>query len=163
VTSLPLAVSFSTCCLIHLCVKKMPSFKEMLGAQPRRSLIIVLSLFLPRTPSGPGMCLRGRSLPSIDIANAANWFIESISSVPKFNGSAHSDNMIRMLPSTQSSIYMKERVCLPSPHTSNSVVEHTALRQKAAGTFSRPPFQVPLGPYTLWYLATRHWIGKSFI
>ena len=29
---------------------------------------------------------------------------------------------------------MKERVCFPSPHTSNSEVDTTALRQKAAGT-----------------------------
>jgi len=29
---------------------------------------------------------------------------------------------------------MKERVCFPSPHTSNSEVDTIALRQKAAGT-----------------------------
>ena len=29
------------------------------------------------------------------------------------------------------------------------------LRQIAAGAFSRPPSQVPYGPYTLWKRATR--------
>jgi hypothetical protein len=41
------------------------------------------------------------------------------------------------------------------------VVDTTAFRQKAAGTFSLPPFHVPRGPYTLWYLAIRVLIGKS--
>jgi hypothetical protein len=45
----------------------------------------------------------------------------------------------RRMPSTQSSMKVKERVCLPSPHISNSVVAVSALRQNAAGAFSRPP------------------------
>lgn len=59
------------------------------------------------------------------------------------------------MPSTQSSMNMKERVCSPSPHISNSLELTMALRQKAAGAFSLPPFQVPKGPYTLWKRAIR--------
>lgn len=47
--------------------------------------------------------------------------------------------MMRIEPSTQSSININERVCSPSPHISKSFVEQTALRQNAAGAFSRPP------------------------
>ena len=54
--------------------------------------------------------------------------------------------MIFWMPVTQSSMNMNDRVCLPSPHISNSDVAQTALRQKAAGAFSRPPFHVPRGP-----------------
>ena len=95
------------------------------------------------TPCGPGMCLMGRSLPSKLMASLAKSFMLIISSVPRFSGSWQSDSMMRMEPSTQSSMNMKERVCSPSPHSSNSLVDTTALRQKAAGTFSRPPFHVP--------------------
>ena len=69
-----------------------------------------------------------------------------ISSDPKLRGCSQSLSMIFWMPWTQSSMNMKERVCLPSPHISNSVVAQTALRQKAAGAFSLPPFQVPRGP-----------------
>jgi hypothetical protein len=47
--------------------------------------------------------------------------------------------MMRKVPSTQSSTNMKLRVCSPSPHISNCSVEQMALRQNAAGAFSRPP------------------------
>jgi hypothetical protein len=36
----------------------------MVGSQPSFSRMSALSLFLPRTPSGPGMCLMGRFLLS---------------------------------------------------------------------------------------------------
>lgn len=36
-----------------------------------------------------------------------------------------------------------------------------ALRQKAAGAFSLPPFQVPYGPKMLWNLAILHSMPKS--
>ena len=67
--------------------------------------------------------------------------------------------MILTMPSTQSSMYMKLRVCLPSPQISISSLPVSmawiTLRQIAAGAFSRPPSQVPCGPYTLWNRATR--------
>ena len=47
------------------------------------------------------------------------------------------------MPSTQSSMYVKLRVCLPSPQISISLVPPSTaaatLRQMAAGAFSRPP------------------------
>jgi hypothetical protein len=52
----------------------------------------------------------------------------------------------RTIPSTQSSMYVNDRVWRPSPHISTSVVAVAALRQNAAGAFSRPPFHVPNGP-----------------
>ena len=73
-------------------------------------------------------------------------FIDTISVEPRLSGSQKSDLVMRRMPSTQSSMKVKERVCLPSPHISNSSVEVMALRQKAAGAFSRPPCQVPYGP-----------------
>ena len=57
------------------------------------------------------------------------------------------------VPATQSSMYMNDRVCSPSPQTSTrwSPDRHASatFRQIAAGAFSRPPCQVPCGPYTL--------------
>ena len=54
------------------------------------------------------------------------------------------------MPRTQSSMYMKLRVCSPSPQISIScspvIAASAILRQIAAGAFSRPPFQVPCGP-----------------
>ncbi len=47
-------------------------------------------------------------------------------------------------------MYMKLRVCLPSPQISISCLPASfasmTLRQIAAGAFSRPPSQVPCGP-----------------
>ena len=47
-------------------------------------------------------------------------------------------------------MYMKLRVCLPSPQISISCLPVSlasmTLRQMAAGAFSRPPSQVPCGP-----------------
>lgn len=77
---------------------------------------------------------------SKDIAISANWFMETISSVPKLSGTSQSEFIIRRVPSTQSSTNMKLRVCSPSPHISKKSVEQMALRQKAAGAFSRPPY-----------------------
>ena len=45
----------------------------------------------------------------------------------------------RKTPSTHSSMKVKERVCLPSPHISKYSVAVRAFLQKAAGAFSRPP------------------------
>jgi hypothetical protein len=54
---------------------------------------------------------------------------------PRLTGSQKSDLVRRRMPSTQSSMYVKERVWLPSPHISTSVVAVAALRQNAAGAF----------------------------
>ena len=47
-------------------------------------------------------------------------------------------------------MYMKLRVCSPSPQTSISwwpeSFASATLRQIAAGAFSRPPVQLPCGP-----------------
>ena len=47
-------------------------------------------------------------------------------------------------------MYMKLRVCSPSPQTSISwspeSLASAILRQIAAGAFSRPPSNVPCGP-----------------
>jgi hypothetical protein len=65
-------------------------------------------------------------------------------------GSAKSDRVTIVVPTTQSSMYMKLRVCSPSPQisTSRSPVNLAiaSLRHAAAGAFSRPPVQVPWGP-----------------
>ena len=37
------------------------------------------------------------------------------------------------------------------------------LRQIAAGAFSRPPSQVPLGPYTLWKRAMAVFMPRSAV
>ena len=73
-------------------------------------------------------------------------FMDTISSEPKLTGSQKSDFVRRTIPSTQSSMYVNDRVWRPSPHISTSVVAVAALRQNAAGAFSRPPFHVPNGP-----------------
>jgi hypothetical protein len=72
--------------------------------------------------------------------------MDTISSEPKLTGSQKSDFVRRTIPSTQSSMYVNDRVWRPSPHISTSVVAVAALRQNAAGAFSRPPFHVPNGP-----------------
>src|SRR5205823_8275677 len=65
----------------------------------------------------------------------------------------------------QSSMYMKDRVWVPSPQISMSCLPVTTaaitLRQIAAGAFSRPPSHVPWGPYTLWNRAMRALSPKS--
>ena len=65
------------------------------------------------------------------------------SSLPMFSGSATSLSASRMVPSVQSSMYMNERVCSPSPQISISwrpdSLAAITLRQIAAGAFSRPP------------------------
>ena len=48
----------------------------------------VLSLLRPRTPWGPSTWRMGSDLPSKDMAMAANSFIDTISSVPRFSGSS---------------------------------------------------------------------------
>ena len=59
-------------------------------------------------------------------------------------------SMIVSVPFRQSSMYMKLRVCSPSPQISISCLPDSfasiTLRQIAAGAFSRPPSQVPCGP-----------------
>ena len=47
--------------LIQLYVIRRPSARVTVGCQPSFSRISSLSLLRPRTPSGPGMCLMGRS------------------------------------------------------------------------------------------------------
>ena len=46
----------------------------------------------------------------------------TISELPRLSGSLKSDLVIRRMPSTQSSMKVKLRVCLPSPHISMSTV-----------------------------------------
>ena len=69
---------------------------------------------------------------------------------PRLIGSWMSLSMIVCRPLMQSSMYMKLRVCLPSPQISISCLPEslasTTLRQIAAGAFSRPPSHVPSGP-----------------
>ena len=56
-------------------------------------------------------------------------------------------------------MYMKLLVCWPSPQISivplSLSIASTTFRQIAAGAFSRPPSQVPCGPYTLWKRAMK--------
>lgn len=47
-------------------------------------------------------------------------FMLTISQLPRLSGSLKSDLVTRRMPSTQSSMYVKLRVCLPSPHISIS-------------------------------------------
>ena len=65
------------------------------------------------------------------------------SSLPMFSGSTMSLWASRIVPSVQSSMYMNERVCSPSPQISISCLPESlaaiTLRQIAAGAFSRPP------------------------
>ena len=79
--------------------------------------------------------------------------METSSLEPRLIGSTMSLAVIRQMPLRQSSMYMKLRVCLPSPQISISCLPVSfasmTLRQMAAGAFSRPPSQVPSGPYTL--------------
>ena len=46
----------------------------------------------------------------------------TISQLPRLRGSLKSDLVMRRMPSTQSSMNVKLRVCLPSPHISMSLV-----------------------------------------
>ena len=144
--SAPPATSSAIFPLIHSKVTLSPSSSLTEGAYPSFSLMRSLLELRPRTPSGPGMCLMGRSLPANLSAIACISFMETISSEPRLTGSAKSLLVSLKMPSTQSSMYVNERVCFPSPHISTSVVAVAALRQKAAGAFSLPPFQVPKGP-----------------
>jgi len=122
----------------------------MEGSQPTFSRMSALSLLRPRTPWGPGMWRMGMSLPSKDMAISANWFMETISSVPRFSGLSKSDIMMRRMPSTQSSTYMKERVCSPSPHTSKSTVLATAWAR------SRGEDRSVKSAYIPWQPASKH-------
>jgi|TARA_B110000305_G_C19401370_1_gene620345 hypothetical protein len=70
----------------------------------------------------------------------------TISVDPRLMGFEQEENMSLSTPSTQSSMYVKDLVCFPSPHISNSVVLVMAFLQNAAGAFSLPPLQVPNGP-----------------
>ena len=76
--------------------------------------------------------------------------IETSSELPRLTGSGLSPARIIWLPPTQSSTYMKLRVCSPSPQIgmvcSPVIAAVATLRQIAAGAFSRPPVQVPCGP-----------------
>jgi hypothetical protein len=115
----------------------------MVGSQPSFSRISLLSELRPRTPSGPGMCLMPFCWPSKPSTISIMPFMLTISVEPRLRGSRKSLLVMRRMPSTQSSMKVKERVCLPSPHISTSSLAVMALRQKAAGAFSRPPFHVP--------------------
>ena len=95
------------------------------------------------------------SLPEHFIAILANSLMLTISSEPMLTGPANSSCLINLkIASIHSSMYKKDLVCSPSPHTSISVSASAALRHIAAGAFSLPSFQVPCGPNILWNLAT---------
>ena len=89
-------------------------------------------------------------MPAMPSTMSTSWLIETSSELPRLTGSALSPARIICEPCTQSSMYMKLRVCSPSPQISISwlpEIEASAiLRQTAAGAFSRPPVQVPSGP-----------------
>ena len=69
------------------------------------------------------------------------WLIVTSSSVPTLTGSRKSERISRWTPSTQSSTYMNERVCRPSPQISivSTGLARAILRDSAAGAFSLPP------------------------
>eukprot|EP01139_Manchomonas_bermudensis_P025957 Amastigsp_a847495_4.p2 type:complete len:110 gc:universal Amastigsp_a847495_4:252-581(+) len=107
----------------------------------------VLSELRPRTPCGPGMCRIGSGAPPRKPrTSCARPLIEMLSLEPTLTGSPKSEQKRRTTPSMQSSTKQNERVCAPSPQSSKSTVDVRALRQNAAGAFSRPPFHVPNGP-----------------
>ena len=77
---------------------------------------------------------------------------EMSSDEPRLMGVATSSSqcMILSMPTRQSSMYMKLRVCVPSPQMSIVplfvATASITLRLIAAGAFSRPPSHVPYGP-----------------
>ena len=81
---------------------------------------------------------------------STNWLTDTISAEPRLMGSSIPESMIFRMPVTQSSIYMKLRVRVPSPQIGISCrpLNFAAItfRQIAAGAFSRPPSHVPQGP-----------------
>ncbi len=113
----------------------------------------VLSLLRPATPRGASSWYRRSSLtPATASTSSASRLIETSSLEPRLIGVATSGSqcMIRSMPARQSSMYMKLRVCFPSPQISivplPVSLASITLRQIAAGAFSRPPSQVPCGP-----------------
>jgi hypothetical protein len=125
----------------------------------------VLSLFRPATPRGAVRSyFRSSFTPPISSARLTSSLIESSSLEPRLIGVAisRSQCMIQSIPITQSSMYMKLRVWVPSPQTTISCFPDSlasmTLRQIAAGAFSRPPSHVPQGPYTLWKRAM--WVSR---
>jgi hypothetical protein len=83
-------------------------------------------------------------------AISTSWLIVTNSLDPRLIGSRMSECMIFWMPSTQSSMYMNDLVCVPSPQISMvwspDAFAAITFRQTAAGAFSRPPHQVPFGP-----------------
>ena len=126
-----------------------PCSRRIEGSQPNTLRSRVLSLLRPRTPCGPvKLCRLTSFLPAMPDTMSTNPLMVTSSSVPRFRASRQSDAMIRVSPSTQSSTYMNERVCSPSPQISISLPfdAMATFREIAAGAFSLPPSYVPRGP-----------------
>src|SRR5271165_1533758 len=134
--------ALSSSCRIHAYVTARPSSSEILGSHPSTRRSWLLSLLRPRTPCGLLVsCCLINFLPASPQTRSNRLLIVISRSVPRFSGSWKSEAMRRSRPSTQSSTYMNDRVCSPSPQTSIvpiSSVSATFL-QTAAGAFSRPP------------------------
>ena len=78
----------------------------------------MLSLFRPFTPRGLSSWWRSvTSTPAMSATRFTSPSIEISSDEPRLIGSSMSLCMIRSMPVTQSSMYMKLRVWVPSPHT----------------------------------------------
>src|SRR5258708_17574962 len=94
--------------------------------------------------------LRCSLMPAISSTMSTNWFTVTASLQPRLIGSGIPEFMMRSIPFTQSSMYMKLRVCSPLPQISISCLPLSfasmTFLQMAAGAFSRPPYQVPHGP-----------------
>lgn len=101
---------------IHSYVSRIPTARGVEGFHPSRCWIRVLSEFLPRTPLGAStLYRRTRRTSAISSTMSTRWLIDTSSLEPMLMGSRISLSMIRLIPSMQSSMYMKDRVWRPSP------------------------------------------------
>lgn len=75
-------------------------------------------------------------MPAMSSTMSTIWLMPTISLEPRLIGSVMSESKMASVPYRQSSMYMKLRVCSPSPHTSISCLPETCacatLRQIAA-------------------------------
>ncbi len=102
---------FSPCRFVTAC--KAPSSSTL--------RMNVLSLFRPATPLGaPGSYVRFSLIPAISSTIDTRSLMEISSLEPRFSGVAirSGECMIMSMPSTQSSMKQKLRVCEPSPQIS---------------------------------------------
>ena len=127
----------------------MPVRRETPGAQPSLALISVLSLLRPRTPFGASELVVTLQLDAGDLFDDVDELVDGDQFV-----AAEIDRLADVasacsicVPLRQSSMYMKLRVCSPSPQISISCLPEMPASipcgEMAAGAFSRPPSQVP--------------------